>query len=59
MDHLSKEAFKKFSDDVVLPLISAAKSAGNSLHFLQTDSWEMGNVAGHKISWQSSKNFGV
>ncbi|MES2003786.1 MAG: glycosyl hydrolase [Bacteroidota bacterium] len=50
MDHLSKEAFKKFSDDVIIPLITTAKSAGNSLHFLQTDSWEMGNV-----TW--TKNF--
>jgi len=44
MDHLNPNAFKKFSDDVILPLISTARSAGNSLHFLQTDSWEMGAV---------------
>ena len=44
LDHLNPDAFKKFSDDVILPLITAAQSAGNSLHFLQTDSWEMGNV---------------
>jgi hypothetical protein len=44
MDHLSREAFTKFSNDVILPLINTAQSAGNSLHFLQTDSWEMGNV---------------
>jgi hypothetical protein len=44
LDHLNPHAFKKFSHDVILPLINAAKSAGNSLHFLQTDSWEMGNV---------------
>ena len=44
LDHLNPTAFKKYSDDVILPLITAAKSAGNSLHFLQTDSWEMGNV---------------
>jgi hypothetical protein len=44
MDHLSPVAFKKFSNDVILPLITTAKGAGNSVHFLQTDSWEMGNV---------------
>jgi hypothetical protein len=44
LDHLNPNAFKKFSYDVILPLINAAQSAGNSLHFLQTDSWEMGNV---------------
>ncbi|MDP4289791.1 MAG: glycosyl hydrolase, partial [Bacteroidota bacterium] len=44
LDHLNPEAFKKFSDDVIVPLIKTAQSAGNSLHFLQTDSWEMGNV---------------
>ncbi|OQP38614.1 glycoside hydrolase family 2 [Niastella yeongjuensis] len=44
LDHLNPQAFKKFSADVIVPLIETAKSAGNSLHFLQTDSWEMGNV---------------
>jgi len=44
MDHLNPDAFKKFSHDVIIPLIEAAQSSGNSLHFLQTDSWEMGNV---------------
>jgi len=44
VDHLDAAAFKKFSDDVILPLINTAQSAGKSLHFLQTDSWEMGNV---------------
>ncbi|MEP6748216.1 MAG: glycosyl hydrolase [Bacteroidota bacterium] len=44
LDHLNPDAFKKFSDDVILPLINTAQSAGNSLHFLQTDSWEMGAV---------------
>jgi len=44
MDHLSQAAFKKFSDDVILPLINTAQSVGNSVHFLQTDSWEMGSV---------------
>ena len=44
LDHLNPQAFKKFSDDVIIPLINTAKAAGNSVHFLQTDSWEMGNV---------------
>ncbi len=44
LDHLNAQAFKKFSDDVIIPLIDSAKAAGNSVHFLQTDSWEMGNV---------------
>jgi hypothetical protein len=45
VDHLSKKAFEKFSNDVIIPLITTAQSAGKSLHFLQTDSWEMGNVS--------------
>jgi len=44
LDHLNPQAFKKFSDDVIIPLINTARTAGNSVHFLQTDSWEMGNV---------------
>lgn len=44
LDHLNPQAFKKFSDDVIIPLINTARAAGNSVHFLQTDSWEMGNV---------------
>jgi hypothetical protein len=44
MDHMDPAAFRKFSADVIEPLITTAKSAGNSLHFLQTDSWEMGNI---------------
>ena len=44
LDHLSPVAFKKFSDDIIIPLITTAQSAGSSLHFLQTDSWEMGNL---------------
>jgi hypothetical protein len=42
LDHLSAEAFQVFSRHVILPLIHSAQSAGNSVHFLQTDSWEMG-----------------
>ncbi len=44
VDHLNPEAFKLFSNTVIQPLIDAAKSAGNSVKFLQTDSWEMGVV---------------
>lgn len=44
LDHLNPDAFRVFSKDVILPLISNAKAVGNSLHFLQTDSWEMGTV---------------
>ncbi|MBN8858064.1 MAG: glycoside hydrolase [Sphingobacteriales bacterium] len=44
VDHLNPDAFRVFSKDVILPLITNAQSAGNSLHFLQTDSWEMGTV---------------
>lgn len=44
LDHLNPDAFKKFSNDVILPLIKTAQSVGNSVHFLQTDSWEMGTV---------------
>lgn len=49
LDHLNPLAFKKFSDDIILPLINTAQSAGNSLHFLQTDSWEMG-----KLGWTNN-----
>lgn len=44
VDHLSPEAFQVFSSTVIEPLIHAAKEAGNSVRFLQTDSWEMGVV---------------
>ena len=44
LDHLNPDAFRKFSKDVIEPLIYTAQAAGNSVHFLQTDSWEMGNV---------------
>ncbi|MBE7169464.1 MAG: glycoside hydrolase family 2 [Williamsia sp.] len=44
VDHLNPVAFKKFSDDVIMPLVTTAQGAGNSVHFLQTDSWEMGSV---------------
>lgn len=44
LDHLSPRAFELFSDTVIQPLIEAAQEAGNSVRFLQTDSWEMGAV---------------
>lgn len=42
LDHLNPEAFELFRKTVIQPLIDNAKSAGNSVKFLQTDSWEMG-----------------
>lgn len=42
LDHLSEKAFHVFEKSVILPLIDSARSAGNSVRFLQTDSWEMG-----------------
>ena len=50
VDHLSPEAFDLFSKTVITPLIVAAQSVGNSVKFLQTDSWEM-----DLVSW--TKNF--
>ena len=43
-NHLSKEPFKNYFDRVVKPIIETSKRAGNSLKFLHTDSWEMGQV---------------
>lgn len=42
LDHLNPEAFELFRNTVIQPLIDAARSAGNSVKYLQTDSWEMG-----------------
>lgn len=44
LDHMDTTAFNKFAEDVILPLITTAKNAGKSLTYLQTDSWEMGNI---------------
>lgn len=44
VDHLSPQAFELFSSTVIKPLIKNAQEAGNSVRFLQTDSWEMGLV---------------
>lgn len=44
IDHLNPEAFELFNVNVLQPIISNAKQAGNSVRFLLTDSWEMGMV---------------
>ena len=44
LDHLNPDAFGLFRETVIQPLIDAAREAGNSVKFLQTDSWEMGVV---------------
>lgn len=44
LDHMSAAAFNLFDQQVISPLIHAAKSAGNSVRYLQTDSWEMGVI---------------
>ena len=44
LDHLNPKAFDLFATTVIQPLIDSAKTAGNSVRFLQTDSWEMGMV---------------
>jgi hypothetical protein len=41
-DHLSQDAFRKYFNSVVDPIVTEAKAAGNSLKYLYTDSWEMG-----------------
>jgi hypothetical protein len=45
VDHLNPEAFGLFSKTVIIPLIEAAQSVGNSVKYLQTDSWEMSIVS--------------
>jgi hypothetical protein len=45
VDHLNPEAFELFANTVIIPLIQTAQSVGNSVKFLQTDSWEMGLVS--------------
>ncbi|MBC8004156.1 MAG: glycoside hydrolase family 2, partial [Verrucomicrobia bacterium] len=57
VDHLNPEAFELFSNKVILPLISEAQKAGNSVKFLQTDSWEMDNVSWTDRFQQEFKNF--
>jgi len=45
VDHLNPQAFELFASTVIEPLIKAAQSVGNSVKYLQTDSWEMGVVS--------------
>jgi len=44
MDPLSSDAFRIFSDSIISPLIETAQSAGSSLKYLHTGSWEIGTV---------------
>ena len=44
LDHMSPAAFDLFNRSVITPLIQTAKQAGNSVRYLQTDSWEMGVI---------------
>ncbi|WP_423128394.1 glycosyl hydrolase [Gaoshiqia sp. Z1-71] len=44
LDHLNPAAFELFRETVIQPLIDSAQAVGNSVRFLQTDSWEMGTV---------------
>jgi len=44
LDHLNPDAFELFGKTVIQPLIDSARAVGNSIKFLQTDSWEMGTV---------------
>lgn len=45
LDHLSPKAFDLFSKTVIIPLIETAQSAGKSVKYVQTDSWEMDVVS--------------
>ena len=45
VDHLSPAAFGLFSKTVIIPLIETAQSAGKSVKYVQTDSWEMDVVS--------------
>ena len=45
VDYLDANAFNKYCDDVLSPILEEAKPYwGRSLHFLHTDSWELGPV---------------
>lgn len=44
LDHLNPDAFEVFRQTVIQPLIDSAQAVGNSVKYLQTDSWEMGAV---------------
>ncbi len=41
LDPFDAEAFRRYWDNVVEPLLQDAKAAGNSLKYLHTDSWEV------------------
>jgi hypothetical protein len=41
LDPFDAEAFRRYWDGVVEPLLQDAKAAGNSLKYLHTDSWEV------------------
>ncbi|MGV8091567.1 MAG: glycosyl hydrolase [Mangrovibacterium sp.] len=42
LDHLNPDAFRLFSDSVIIPIVETVQSVGNSVKYLWTDSWEMG-----------------
>lgn len=42
MDHLNPDAFEVFREHVIMPIVESVQSAGNSVKYLWTDSWEMG-----------------
>lgn len=44
LDHLNPDAFEIFRKTVIQPLIDSAQAVGNSVKFLQTDSWEMRTI---------------
>lgn len=45
IDYLDRQAFEKYWDDVVAPLLDEAKPyLGKTLRYLHTDSWELGPV---------------
>ena len=45
LDYMSKDAFKFYWDTVVAPILRAAgKHVGNTLKYMETDSWECGGM---------------
>lgn len=57
VDHLSTKAFDLFSKTVIIPLIETAQSAGKSVKYLQTDSWEMNVVSWTALFPEEFKKF--
>ena len=49
LDHLNPDAFELFRKTVIQPLIDSAQAVGNSVKYLQTDSWEM-----HTVNWTNN-----